>query len=369
MPNLGYLPEFAGLETIDFLSTEALAVKLLHAGFEAEDGRSQPGSMPSGERYAAAKADPSAFAWRLRLESGGDEECFRDYLERFVSEIDTTVITALIIGDCWNPGPANDWPDQVRDLLIERCAEFPALSALFFGEVVVAETKKISWIAQTDVSPLLDAFPALTEFAVRGADHMTFHGVGTFSLAWNVPRHEALRRLTIQSHRLDPVVVRGVLASELPALEHLELFLGSADHDGARPADLAPLLSGSVFPALKHLGLRNGQNTDELVAALADAPITRRLATLDVSLGTLTDKGARLLDTPSFGHLDRLDLHHHYMSEEMTERIRIRFTDAGVEVDTNDRQQLDEWEDWGDPEDSADEDDWEPVSYFPAITD
>jgi hypothetical protein len=32
-----------------------------------------------------------------------------------------------------------------------------------------------------------------------------------------------------------------------------------------------PLLSGSVFPTLKYLGLRNGQDTDELVT-LRDAP-------------------------------------------------------------------------------------------------
>ncbi|TMR93577.1 STM4015 family protein [Nonomuraea basaltis] len=365
------MPEFAELETIDFPSTQALAVKLLHAGFEAEkEGRPKPDSLPPDERFAAAKADPSAYAWRLRLESGGDEECFRDYLERFVREIDTTGITSLIIGDCWNPGLANDRPDEVRDLLIERFAEFPALSALFFGEVIVTETRKISWVAQTDVSPLLATFPRLTEFAVRGADHMVFQGIQTFRLAWNVPRHEGLRRLTFQSHRLDPVVVRSVLASELPALGHLELFLGSADNDGARPADLAPVLSGSVFPALKHLGLRNGQDTDELVTALADAPITRRLAALDLSLGTLTDKGARvLLDTPIFRNLDRLDLHHHYMSEEMTERVRTQFADAGVEVNTNDRQELDDWDDWSDPEDSGVEDGWEPDSYFPAITD
>ena len=80
---------------------------------------------------------------------------------------------------------------------------------------------------------------------------MAFHGTRTFRLAWNVPRHEGLRRPTLQSHRLDPVVARGVLA----------------------------------------------------------APITRRLAALDLSLSTRTDKGARvLLDTPIFRNLDRPDL-------------------------------------------------------------
>jgi len=57
---------------------------------------------------------------------------------------------------------------------------------------------------------------------------------------------------------------------------------------------------------------------------------------VDLSLGTLTDEGARvLLGAPVFRGLARLDLHHHYLSEEMAERVRAEFTASGVEVDVS----------------------------------
>ncbi|MGP4022637.1 STM4015 family protein [Actinomadura sp. 3N407] len=368
MPNLKHLPEFAGLRTIEFPSREVLATRLLRAGFEAEEqGLPRPDALPPDEAFAAAKAGPGAFAWRLQLMPFGEEEDFRTHLGRFIAEIDTAAVTALIVGNCWDPALANDHVDAVRDVLTEYAGAFPALRALFFGEVTREETDRLSWIAQTDVSPLLAAFPGLREFIVRGADEMTFGGSwGTFTLAWNVPRHDELRRLTFETHRLDPAVVRGVLSSDLPALEHLELYLGSADGDGASPEDLAPLLAGAAFPALTSLGLRNGQDTDALVAALADAPVTGRLSVLDLSLGTLTDKGAQiLLDTPVFLDLDRLDLHYHHMSEEMTERLRGRFTEAGVGVDVGERQELEEYED----EDEDDEYEYGEEPIYPAIAD
>ncbi|WP_176611622.1 STM4015 family protein [Actinomadura sp. WMMB 499] len=359
MPNSEYLPEFTGLEVVEFPSREVLDTRVLRAENEArEEGRPEPDSAPVDERLAAGKADPGAFAWRLHLMPFGVEEHFREYLERFIGEVGTTAVTALIIGDCWNPALANDDVGGVRDALIEHAAAFPALRALFFGEVTYRDAE-MSWLAQTDVSPLVAAFPGLTEFVVRGTDRMSFTGGRTFELAWNVARHESLRRLTFQAHRLEPAVVRGVLASELPELEHLELFPG----DGAEPADLAPLLSGSVFPALRSLGLRNGANTDELVTALVGAPVTRRLTAVDLSLGTLTDRGARaLLDAPVFGDLKRLDLHHHYMSEEMTERVRAHFTGSGVDVDVDDRQEPDE-------DDAAYFHEWEPDEnyYYRAV--
>ena len=343
MPHYEYMTEFAGLGVVEFPSKES--------------GLPDPGD----ERLAAAKAAPGAFAWRLRLQPFGEEEQFGDFLERFIGEVDTTAVTALIIGDSWNPGPANDDVDGVRDLLIGRAAAFPALSALFFGEVTREETE-ISWIAQTDVSPLVEAFPRLTEFGVRGSDEMRFPKK-TYELAWNVSRHEALRSLAFQTHALAPAVVSGILGSDLPALESLDLYLG----DRTAPGDLAPLLSGSVFPALRRLGLRNAHNVDTLVTALADAPVTGRLTTLDLSLGTLTDKGARvLLDTPVFRDLDRLDLHHHYMSEDMTEQVRAHFTEAGVDLNTDDRQEVEE-EEW-DEEDDEEEWEYDDTDYYPAIT-
>jgi len=43
---------------------------------------------------------------------------------------------------------------------------------------------------------------------------------------------------------------------------------------------------------------------------------------LDLSLGTLTDAGAQhLLESPTIASLQKLDLHHHYCSDEMEEKL------------------------------------------------
>lgn len=80
------------------------------------------------------------------------------------------------------------------------------------------------------------------------------------------------------------------------------------------------------------------------MAALAEAPVTPTLEALDLSLGVLTDTGARaILDTPAFHRLKRLDLHHHYLSEEMEQRLGAALTASGVEHDLSDRQEPEEF--------------------------
>ena len=75
-----------------------------------------------------------------------------------------------------------------------------------------------------------------------------------------------------------------------------------------------------------------------MAAALAEAPVLRRLKTLDLSLGTLSDEGARaLLAGQLLGHLAYLDLHHHYLSEAMVREIEA----TRMLVDLSDRQEPD----------------------------
>lgn len=67
-----------------------------------------------------------------------------------------------------------------------------------------------------------------------------------------------------------------------------------------------------------------------------------RLSTLRLSLGTLGDAGAEaLLGGQPLTHLAELDLHHHYLSEPMTGRLREALEPSGVRVDLDDRQRAD----------------------------
>src|SRR5262249_41661166 len=156
--------------------------------------------------------------------------------------------------------------------LVDAAPTLASLTAVFVGEMT-AEECEISWIKQTDITPLLEAYPALATLRVRGAD----------GLALKPVRHAGLRHLAFESGGLPASVVQSVGECDLPGLEHLELWLGTDNYGGdATVADLAAILSGIRLPALRHLGLRDCELADEVAAALAGAPVVAQLATLDL---------------------------------------------------------------------------------------
>ena len=72
-------------------------------------------------------------------------------------------------------------------------------------------------------------------------------------------------------------LVRAVAASELPALERLDLWFGSSWYGAdATVEDIGPVLSGGTLPRLRHLGLQNSELQDGIAAAVASAPVVAR---------------------------------------------------------------------------------------------
>ncbi|MFC5181622.1 STM4015 family protein [Actinomadura harenae] len=280
---------------------------------------------PSADPSKEALASPASYAWAVR--TGYDEDAFGDVWARFLKTVDTSGITALVIG-YW--GIYEDKTDVPR-LLSDAAAALPALRALFLGDIQ-AEEAEISWIQHSDTTPVFTAFPALERVEVRGASGLSFEPV----------RSEALRLLRFESGGLPSSVVRTVGQSALPNLEHLDLWLGDGDYGGdATVDDLAPFLSGEALPKLRHLGLEDSDIQDAVAAALAGAPVVARLESLSLAMGTLTDTGAEaLLSGQPLGHLKKLDLRHHYLSDMMAERVRTAL--PGVEIDLDGQQELDE---------------------------
>ncbi|MGW6741250.1 STM4015 family protein [Streptomyces sp. NPDC055025] len=283
---------------------------------------------------ADAKAElpaPGSVAWRISVDAYEAEEQWEAAFARFTEAVDTTRVGALIVGswsDAYESGP-----EPVIEALVAARDRLPALRALFLADIV-GEECEISWINQGLVTPLLDAFPELVEFGVRGGQELRFPAV----------RHERLRSLTIETGGLKADVVRGVGASELPALEHLDLWLGVSEYGATTEvADLAPILAGSRFPRLRHLAVRNSEIQDEIAIALAGAPVVAALEILDLSMGTLGDVGAEaLLSGQPLTHLKKLDLHHNYMSGALRERVLATLGAAGVEVDLEESEDMDD---------------------------
>ncbi|MFH8366976.1 STM4015 family protein [Streptomyces sp. NPDC018031] len=282
---------------------------------------------------AAGLPEPDAVAWRISVNPYEDEDTeFADVWARFLDTVDPARVRAVILGQ-WGEAYDND-SGVLVELLVAARDRLTALQAVFLGDIV-PEQQEISWIEQSDVTPVLDAYPALEEFGVRGGSKLEFPAV----------RHEKLRTLSFETGGLPGGVVRGVAASELPALEYLELWLGVDEYGGdTTVADLAPILSSGRFPRLHHLGLRNSEIQDEIAAAVAGAPVVAQLRSLDLSMGVLTDAGAEaLLAGQPLSHLEWLDLHHNYFSDEVSARLSDALEGAGVELDLSERG--DEWED------------------------
>jgi hypothetical protein len=275
-----------------------------------------------------APTDPAGVAWRLTTNYDGGPDKFNRRFDALVGAPWAGQVRALVLGE-W--GESYDTTAPI-ERLVAAAASMPNLMALFIGDMT-SEENEVSWIKQADVAPLLRAYPGLQILRVRGADGLELSQV----------RHESLRELAFETGGLPAHIVAAVGECELPALRHLELWLGTDDYGGdADVDDLAVILSGSRWPQLEYLGLRDAEIVDLIAGALSGAPVVGRLSTLDLSLGILSDVGAAaLLAGQPLTHLRKLDLHHHFLSEEMMARLREELEPAGVEVDLSDAQEGD----------------------------
>ena len=60
-------------------------------------------------------------------------------------------------------------------------------------------------------------------------------------------------------------------------------------------ATIQKLLAESDFPNLAYLGLTDSEIQDEITEAVFDSKYIDRITTLDLSMGSLTDKGGQIL--------------------------------------------------------------------------
>jgi hypothetical protein len=274
-------------------------------------------------------ADPTGTIYRLAMPGWGKDAISKP-LTAFLNDPRAAQVPALVVG-CWSYEGGSS--AEVVAALVKGRDKLPALRSLFLGDIVYEE-QEISWIAQSNLSSLFPAFPDLEELWVRGGQGLSFGAL----------EHARLKALAVESGGLPVEVVREIGAAELPALEHLELWLGADEYGGnATVDDLQPILSGQRFPQLVSLGLRDCEWADRLAEAVVNAPILRQLKVLDLSLGNLGDDGARaLLQLPVYAKLQRLDIHHHYVSPEVLEQLRrlpfaLDATEAEGPVDDEDR--------------------------------
>ncbi|MFF2041535.1 STM4015 family protein [Kitasatospora sp. NPDC058170] len=281
--------------------------------------------------------DAAAVAWKIGLEFDSPQT-FAEHWQQFLDAVDTSRVPAVVVG-LWSQDEPDSFAGPLQ-AIVDAAGRLPALRALFVGDITVEECE-ISWLQMVDVTPLLTSFPLLAELVVRGSAQ-DWEGVG--GLALQPVRHEHLRALRLESGGLPATVVRSVAACDFPHLERLELWLGVDQYGGDSTIDdLAPFLTGTGLPALRHLGLQDADYQDEIAAAVAHAPVVARLESLDLSMGVLTDQGATaLLEGQPLTHLRSLDLHHHYLTEALQQRLREALPGVAVDLSGGGRPD-DEW--------------------------
>ena len=278
--------------------------------------------------WAPDKLDPSHTTYRISLSYEDEGAQWTDRFASFLDAVPNERITGLVVG-AWEEMFEDGASATIVEALVVARHRLPNLRTLFFGDII-SEECEISWIRQTDISPLFDAYPKLEYFCVRGAEGLQLGAL----------HHQNLKSLIIQSGGLDAAITRATIKADLPALEHLELWLGTPEYGGDTAiADLEPLLAGTRFPRLRYLGLRDSEIADQIAVAIVQAPILERIRVLDLSLGTLSDEGATaLLASPLIARLEKLDIHHHFCSNG----IIAQFQQLGIEVDISEQEEPDE---------------------------
>ncbi|MGL4666988.1 MAG: STM4015 family protein [Saezia sp.] len=259
-------------------------------------------------------------AYRIHCEYD-DEFSATDRLEKLLEKVPNDKIEALVLGG-WLKS-YEESPQTFIDKLIANRDKLDNLKAIFIGDMTY-EDCEISWIIQGSYKPLLEAFPKLEALTIRGATDLVFDPID----------HAHLKELVIQSGGLRFEITDNIAKSSLPALEHLELWLGDDSYGfSGEPAQYKEALSTiiSKCPNLRYLGIKNSMIADKLAVILSKEEWIKQLTALDLSMGTLGDEGAQaLFNSPYITYLKKLHLEHHFMSNAMMEKMKTLLIEVNV---------------------------------------
>lgn len=252
-----------------------------------------------------------------------------DYvIEKILADPDFPGLKELIIGD-WGAWEGSCQP--IIDGIVERADTFSHIEKLFIGDMDYEECE-VSWINQGDYSKLWAALPGLRELTIKGSQDLE---LGEIS-------HDRLESLTIICGGLGSDVIASIQKAKLPALKKLLLYIGIEDYGFDGNADtIQKLLEEAAFPSLTYLGIVDSEMQDEIVPIVLDSKFMNQIETLDLSLGTLTDQGGTILleRLPSFSGVKKLDVHYHYLSDEMMKKLQ----ELPMEVDVSEQEKAYEY--------------------------
>ncbi len=262
-----------------------------------------------------------------QYESGGKSPA--TMIEDILADPQLSELTELVIGD-WGGG----WEDSCQPILdgiVKHADRFTHIEKLFIGDMGFEECE-VSWILQGNYGGLWAAVPHLKELTIKGSTDLE---LGEIS-------HSSLEALTIICGGLPSTVIKSIQEAQLPNLKKLLLYIGIEDYGFDGDVDtIKALLEQMDFPKLEYLGIADSEIQDELTEAVLKSRYMGQINTLDLSEGTLTDKGgAMLLETlPAYPNIKRVDLHYHYLSDGMMDQLK----GMSVELDVSEQNEPEEY--------------------------
>ncbi|MBX2872643.1 MAG: STM4015 family protein [Saprospiraceae bacterium] len=264
-------------------------------------------------------------AIKVFTESYDPEEPIFSLLDKLVKLPDADKIDTLVIG-AWEAAYEKS-ADLILNKLIEIKDGLKSLKHLFIGDMTYEEAE-ISWIIQADYTNFWKHFPGLESFGVKGGNNLKFGKI-------ELPN---LKHIVIETGGLGKEIIEDLNRSALPNLEYLELWLGTEDYGCTiEISHLKPILN-CKFPKLKYLGLKNYYLADDMAKALQGAPTLEGIKILDVSMGTMTDVGAKALyDNEALLQLEYINGRHHFISDEWMAKLAERFAGQNINLDEQGR--------------------------------
>lgn len=234
----------------------------------------------------------------------------------------------LVIG---NWGVWNGSCQSIIDGIVENKEKFSHIQKVFIGNMGYEECE-VSWIEQGDYSKLWAAMPQLKELTIKGSVDLYLGEIC----------HEELEALTIICGGLPTSVIQSIQNAKLPKLKKLLLFIGVEGYGFEGDENIVKdLLTQAQFPDLTYLGITDSEIQDELTEVVLGSKFMEQITTLDLSNGTLTDKGGALLleKIPQYPNIRKLDIHYNYLSVNMAKKLEA----LPIEVDASEIEQS-----WGD---------------------
>lgn len=236
-----------------------------------------------------------------------------DLIEKMLNDEELETLDEVIIGK-WDE--LLEDTQKLVDDIIKNKFKFKNIKSFFIGDIAYDEFDMYC-IEQGNYEEFLKTFNDLEYLKIQGSNELKFGKIN----------NQNLKSLEIICCGLSCNVIEEISKAELPKLEKLNLYIGLENSGYGFDGDIENIKelinSLSNFKSLKYLGINNSKIQDDIVKEVLQNNIVEQLEVLDFSNGTLSDEGGQLIldNKEKFKNLKYLDLHYHFLSDEMIKKL------------------------------------------------